>query len=264
MGRAVNKALVLGPGGPVGTAWTAGLVAGLRRGGVDLGRADLVVGTSAGAIVGAALSGDLERLARLPAFDGQPPRVDPQRFVEVLAVLGDGRDPQTRLREVGRIALTADTIDEADHIALMANLIGVRSWPARRLLIPAVDVETGLPVVWDREAGVSLAVAVAASTAFPATAPPVSVKGRRYMDGALRAGTNLDLVAGAEVVVVLEPFAHLFGIDDDPAAVRILPDSEAVEALGPDPGDSTRWEPAYSSGTRQAVQCVERVRRVWI
>jgi NTE family protein len=173
------------------------------------------VGTSAGAIVGAARSGDLARLARLPAFD------DPQRFDEVLAVLGDGRDPQTRLREVGRIALTADTIDEADHIALMANLIGVQSWPARRLLIPAVDVETGLPVVWDREAGVSLAVAVAASTAFPATAPPISVKGRRYMDGALRAGTNLDLVAGAEVAVVLEPFAHLFGIDDDPAAVRI-------------------------------------------
>jgi NTE family protein len=259
----VDRALVLGPGGPVGTAWTAGMVAGLRRAGVDLGRADVIVGTSAGAIVGAALSGDLERLARLPAFDGPQPRIDSRRFDEVFAVLGDSRDPQTRLREVGKLALTADTIAEADHIAVMANLIGVVSWPTSQLLIPAVDVETGLPVVWDPEAGVPLAVAVAASTAFPATAPAITVDGRRYMDGALRAGSNVDLAAGADVVVILEPSGNQFGIDDDPAAVRILPDAEATEDFGPDPGDTTRWEPAYRSGVRQSVQCVERLRRLW-
>ena len=47
-----GSAVVLGPGGPAGTAWLAGLAAGLRRAGVDLGAADLIVGTSAGAIVG--------------------------------------------------------------------------------------------------------------------------------------------------------------------------------------------------------------------
>ena len=64
-----DSALVLGPGGPVGTAWLAGLAAGLRREGVDLGAAGLIVGTSAGAIVGAILAsgGDLGRLAALPA-----------------------------------------------------------------------------------------------------------------------------------------------------------------------------------------------------
>ncbi len=64
-----DSALVLGPGGPVGTAWLAGLAAGLRREGVDLGAAGLIVGTSAGAIVGAILAsgGDLGRLAPLPA-----------------------------------------------------------------------------------------------------------------------------------------------------------------------------------------------------
>ena len=46
----VDSAVVLGPGGPAGTAWMAGLAAGLRREGVDLGAADLIVGTSAGAI----------------------------------------------------------------------------------------------------------------------------------------------------------------------------------------------------------------------
>ena len=37
-------------------AWLAGLAAGLRREGVDLGAASLIVGTSAGAIVGAILA----------------------------------------------------------------------------------------------------------------------------------------------------------------------------------------------------------------
>ena len=64
-----DSAVVLGPGGPVGTAWLAGLAAGLRHEGVDLGAADLIVGTSAGAIVGAILAsgGDPGRLAALPA-----------------------------------------------------------------------------------------------------------------------------------------------------------------------------------------------------
>src|ERR1700731_4823885 len=48
----VERALVLSGGGPVGYAWMAGLVAH----DVDLGRAELIVGTSAGSIVGAQLA----------------------------------------------------------------------------------------------------------------------------------------------------------------------------------------------------------------
>ncbi|MFI5983649.1 patatin-like phospholipase family protein [Streptomyces sp. NPDC051555] len=79
---APDRALVLGPGGLVGTAWTAGLAAGLRRAGVEFGEADLIVGTSAGAIVGALLATDqdLDRLAvpvRPPGTPAQRPVVDP-------------------------------------------------------------------------------------------------------------------------------------------------------------------------------------------
>src|SRR4051812_27046114 len=52
----MTRALVLGGGGPVGIAWESGLVAGLAQGGVDLGRADFTMGTSAGAFVGARLA----------------------------------------------------------------------------------------------------------------------------------------------------------------------------------------------------------------
>ena len=46
---------MLGGGGITGIAWELGLLAGLAEGGVRLGEADLVVGTSAGSVVGAQL-----------------------------------------------------------------------------------------------------------------------------------------------------------------------------------------------------------------
>src|SRR6267378_5880441 len=63
--RAMTRALVLGGGGPVGIAWESGLVAGLAQAGVDLGRADFTMGTSAGSFVGArlALGADAATLA---------------------------------------------------------------------------------------------------------------------------------------------------------------------------------------------------------
>jgi NTE family protein len=55
-----TRALVLGGGGAVGIAWQTGLLSGLRDAGVDFASADTVVGTSAGALVGALLSGGRE------------------------------------------------------------------------------------------------------------------------------------------------------------------------------------------------------------
>jgi NTE family protein len=63
-----GRAVVLGAGGVVGTAWMAGLAAGLRRDDVDVAEADLIIGTSAGAIVGAMLATgqDRDQLATPP------------------------------------------------------------------------------------------------------------------------------------------------------------------------------------------------------
>ena len=48
-----STALVLGGGGVTGIAWELGILKGLADEGVDLSTADLVVGTSAGSVVGA-------------------------------------------------------------------------------------------------------------------------------------------------------------------------------------------------------------------
>lgn len=265
----VRSAVVLGPGGVVGTAWLAGLAAGLRREGVDLGTADLLVGTSAGAIVGAILAGagGLDRLAVLPTPAGPADgvRTDPARLAEVFATLRDtGIDRAEATRRVGRLALAAAVGTEEAVITQMRFLVGGVEWPARPLLIPSVDAETGEAVVWDRHGAASLPEAVAASIAFPATAPPITIDGRRYMDGALRAGSNLDLAGDAETLIVAEPMAHVYGASDagtdERAVVRLVPDAEAIEAIGPDVGDRTAWAPAYQAGVRQATDAAERIR----
>jgi NTE family protein len=282
----VETAVVLGPGGPVGTAWLAGLAAGLRREGVDLGAADLIVGTSAGAIVGAILAsgGDLDRLVLRPPTDPGGVRTDPQRLVEVFATLGDTQlERAEALRRVGRLAVTASTGGEDVAIARMRSLVGTAEWPDRPLLIPSVDVETGGAVVWDRHGSASLPEAMAAGIAFPATAPPITIDGRRYIDGSLRAGTNVDLAGGARVLIVAEPMAHMSGANgvtageggvepsnrwDPPtppppprSPIRLVPDAEAIEAFGPDITDRATWEPAYQAGVRQAPDAAERIRR---
>lgn len=199
---------------------------------------------------------------------------DPERMGRVFAVLGDrGLEPGEARRRVGRLAL--DSVDpeaEAALIAGRADLIGADAWPERRLLITAVDATTGEPVVWDRDSGVPLVPAVAASSAFPGAAPPVAIDGRRYMDGALRAGPNADLAAGARTLVVVDPSAHLFArepLDRQPAAVAadtvvtISPDAASVRALGSDMGDLAAWEPAYQAGLRQAGEIDAELRSAW-
>ncbi|MGW2253315.1 patatin-like phospholipase family protein [Kitasatospora sp. NPDC001660] len=261
-----DRALVLGPGGHLSTAWTAGLAAGLRAAGIDLAEADLTVGTSAGAIVAAVLTAgqDPARLAT-PAAAGPPRRPDPAVTGAVFAVLGQGLEPAEARREVGRIAL--DTADpEAEHalVERRAALIAADTWPGRPLLIPAVDAESGEPVVWDAAGGVPLARAVAASSAFPGTEPPVTVHGRHYLDGALRAGTNADLAAGARTLVVVDPLAHRHPGQGPAGALTLTPDPAAARLLdATGPADRTAWAGAYRAGLAQAGAAADLLREAW-
>lgn len=278
-----NRALVLGSGGRAGTAWLAGLACGLRGAGIDLGEADLTVGTSAGAIVGALLAAgqDPGRLAdpvrpaggSRPA--GPPPRpgADPALVAAVFAVLGEpGLPPEEARRQVGRLVLEhTDPEAEQALVAQRATLIGAEHWPERGLLITGVDAGTGEPVVWGRASGVPLARAVAASSAFPGFAAPVAIDGRWYIDGALRSGTNADLAVGARTLVVLEPMAHTYpreALQRELAAVgartvvTVGPDAASVRALG-NPADTTTWGPSYQAGLRQAADTAEQLREAW-
>jgi NTE family protein len=71
---------------------------------------------------------------------------------------------------IGKLALRASTVPEAERIRVIGERLPVHEWPERALRITAVDAHTGEFVVFDRDAGAPLVEAVAASCAVPGSA----------------------------------------------------------------------------------------------
>ncbi|WP_280364581.1 patatin-like phospholipase family protein [Nocardia wallacei] len=267
-----RSALVLGGGGPVGISWMAGLVTGVRAAGVDPGRADRFVGTSAGAVVGAVLAGDGD-IARLltPPRDGTPPlRVDAAKLAEIFATLADrALAPAQARRRVGELAIAAQAGDPEEHVARMAALVGLTRWPRRDLVITSIDIGSGDLRTWTRADEATLAQALAASTAVPGVFPPIPIGDSRYIDGGMRSSINADLAAGAEVVVIVEPLAHMFprtradGELGAATVVSIVPDADAIAAFGADVFDRAALAPAYEAGVRQSAAAAVSLREFW-
>lgn len=273
------RGLVLGGGGITGIAWEIGLIAGLAELGVDLTAADLVVGTSAGSAVGAqVLSGapieDLyaRQLADATGEAGWRMGVGAlARFLIAAAWPGDGTRGRAYL---GRLALAARTIPESDFRSLFESMLPGNTWPQRKLLVTAVDAGSGEPKVFDRDSGVELVDAVAASCAVPIVLPPMTVAGRRYVDGGARSIANADLAVGCERVVVLAPVnfgikrAQRIGhqlrrLGTEVRSAVVTPDSVTRRAIGSNPLDPARRAASARAGRAQAKSVVDQVRAVW-
>src|SRR5271169_4233301 len=110
-----------------------------------------------------------------------------------------------RLRRIGAVALAVETIPEPVRRAVIARRLPSQHWPDRVLRLTAIDAATGELVVFDRDSGVELVDAVAASCAVPGAWPPVTIAGRRYMDGGIASAVNLDVARDCDVAVVLSP-----------------------------------------------------------
>ncbi len=262
-----GRAVVLGPGGVVGTAWLLGVAEGLRRNGIELADADLLVGTSAGAIVGALLADgrDLAAHAEPPTAAGPAPQVDPVVTAQVLELLR-GPDAATAWPRIAELTLNASTAPEQLRIEGLKAMVGEGDWPHPRLLIPTVDVHSGAPKVWRGTEGVPVHLVITASTAMPGMAAPVTIDGRRYVDGALRNGSNADLAEGMSTLVLIEPLAHLFATKM-PSSVqrvaRIVPDPVALDIFGPDLNDGSAWTAVFGAGLRQGKGAADEIRSIW-
>jgi NTE family protein len=275
------RALVLGGGGIAGIAWELGLVAGLAEAGVDLARADLVVGTSAGSVVGAQL------LSGRPVEDLYATQLGPPTG-EIAASLGVGglvrwvfaslssRDEMTVRARIGRMASRSKTAATAeDRRAVIASRLPSHEWPTRaRLLVTAVEASTGAFRVFDRGGGVDLVDAVAASCAVPLVWPPIPIEGHAYVDGGVRSPANADLAVGADRVVVIAPVARavrssgridrqLATLGPDVLTVTVTPDAAARAAFGRNVLDPARRAPAARAGRAQAASVLDAVRAVW-
>jgi NTE family protein len=277
----MTYALVLGAGGVTGIAWETGLLKGLRDAGLDLTGADLVVGSSAGSVVGAQVATGVP-LDELYRRQVEPPRGTAERapdlgkLVEFFAGRsGPDATPEVRPRPtremlawIGAQARACSLkITEASRLEVIKARLPVHEWPERPLLVTAVDTADGAFVTWQRSSGVPLPLAVASSCAVPWVYPPTTINGRRYMDGGVRSTTNADLATGNELVLIVAPISG-FGratVDEEADELRragarvevVVPDAAAIEAIGPNPLDPARRAQAAEAGLAQAPSAVE-------
>jgi NTE family protein len=195
-----------------------------------------------------------------------------ERVYAVFSVLADTTVPPQQARaRVGALALEAPTAGEDRYVAGIVAGLPVRDWPDRDLRITAVDTADGSHVVFDAASGVPLGLAVAASCAVPAVFPPVTIDGRRYMDGGVRSGTNADLAAGADQLVVIAPMsaaarARIRAEMQSTGAGKTLliePDEAALDAFGPNVLDPARRAESVAAGLRQGREAAEAARAVW-
>ncbi len=271
-----SAAVVLGGGGATGVAWLAGVVHGLFDHGVDLRTADLVVGTSAGSVVGAWLATGVpfEELETRVLNDTGVLAAEAMSTIDVLALmtvfeLWDKLPDATpaSLALVGEQAKLAKTISLARFRELIDPELPP-TWPSTKFLATAVDADSGEFVVLSEASGVPLADAVAASICVPGILPPVPVGGRLLVDGGLRSGTSADLAAGYDTVVVIAPIgSRTDGMD--PLAGRVaaaevhqleaagatctlvFPDDAANDVIGINRMDATISASVLAEGRRQ-------------
>lgn len=233
--------LVLGAGGILGHAFHAGVLAALANAtGWDPREAEVVVGTSAGSVVGSLLRAGLSAADHYARFTGGAVSAAGVRLFEQLGPpqpvpphpglgwptmaspatwLSAARRPwATRPGVLLAATLPAGRIP-TDGIAVGLRRVYGTGWAARPLWLCAVQLASGERVVFGRDGAPPAALpdAVRASCAIPAYFEPVTICGARYVDGGAWSPTNLDVLAGLglDLVVVSSPMSMV------PGALRV-------------------------------------------
>ena len=270
---------MLGGGGITGAAFHFGALISLRMATEwNPSDADVVVGTSSGAVVAAmvrsdrlsldALIGDVHGANEL-AWELRSRIYRRTRPGGVGRWMRHGLLPGIRRPGIG-LAVGSPARYTTDGIAeWIRETIGDAAghWPDAPTTIVAYEVEGRRRVAFGTEGSpdVDLATAVAASAAVPVVFEPVEIDGRHYVDGGVASGTNADLLLGSpeplDLVIVVAPmapnegrpdsrfyedyFSRLGGaaLDDELQRVRALWPAVDVIVLRPDAAVLTASRP---------------------
>ena len=283
--QGLDRTLVLGGGGEYYVAWYCGFFHGLLELGVDpAGMAEMVVGTSAGAYAGSALtSGHFGRMREEFDFFGHfpalfaklapvtSPNASQQRAQEINFSVKDGS--QETIRTIGHAALASDNHVNGDSVERLAWLLTGDSrtdWPVAKMFTTANDCYTGerLVVHQDvaRKNAIPLAHAAGASSSLPGIIGPTLLGQRYCMDGGIsKTWAHTDLVAGSKralVVTLTNGYegSLLSGIPHDInkeiAALEATGTKAMLIIAGTPPGvnllDPKQIEPALKAGYERA------------
>lgn len=280
-----DRALVLGGGGVAGIAWMTGLLLGLSEQNIDLRRTDLTIGTSAGATLGAQLGSaasfeDLFRRMVEPSAQAREITPDPrvfESFQKARATFNSIEDRAERIRQIGKWALETPTVPESERRKVVEARLPSHAWPNHDLRIVVIDAESGETHVFDRNSGVDLVDAVAASCAVPGIWPPVTIHGRRYIDGGVRSAENADLARGYARIVILSPMGTTlpriggFGLNEQIEILQqaggktylITPDAKSRRAIGLNPLSPETRHPAAKAGREQGQRIAADLAEFW-
>jgi NTE family protein len=217
--------LVLGGGGITGAAFHFGTLLALEMAtGWHPDEAEVLVGTSSGAFVGAMVRGDA---LHLDSFAGTGETAD-EIHEWLNGYLYRRGAPRGALRWI-RKGLMPAIRNPSLHVALgspgiyrtdgleewVSEAIGplAKSWPTKPTALVAYDVERRERVPFGTEAAptVAFSSAVAASSAVPFVYEPVQLGDRWYADGGLASGTSVDLLLAhpdqLDLVLIVAPLA---------------------------------------------------------
>jgi NTE family protein len=264
----MTTALVLAGGGLTGIAWELGVLLGLRENGFDITRdANLIVGTSAGSVVGTQLSQgrDLTELFQRqlePDTNEISPHIDIETLTQVYGNMrGGGTQTNEQRQAIGEIALNASTVAWPIRRAVIQGRVGTDEWPNGNLVLTTIDAHSGELITWTRDSQVGLVDAVASSCAVAGVWPCVPINDRMYYDGGFRNAANASLAAGHDDIWVLAPLSG----DASPAVEKevqelrtaganvryITSDDEAIAAMGINSLDPRARGAAAQQGLRQ-------------
>ena len=264
---------MLGGGGLAGIAWETGILRGIADESPATARtllhSDVLVGTSAGSAVAAQLDSglDLDALFARQTTSSTTelnPAVGVEELMElfVAAMMQPNATTAEKLRKIGAVALSTETVAEPVRRDVIAARLPSHEWPDRVLRITAIDTATGELVAFDRNSGVGLVDAVAASCAVPGVWPPVTIGDCRYMDGGVGSAVNLAFASDCDVAVVLvpsgrsspSPFGGGAAGEVDAfcgSSFGVFADDASLEAFGKNPLDPECRRPSALAGREQ-------------
>jgi NTE family protein len=214
-GKGLDRGLVLSGGGAYMLSFYAGYLGVLQQAGIDLTKADIAVGTSAGSLMGAilfsnqlaAMTQELDALGDFPwlfakLIPNSHPNPSQDRGREA-AVKADAYTPEA-VQSIGRAALAANNGAGPDEFyKAVGEFINVTDWPSPKLHTSANDCYTGERLVVSSEDGIPIDVACAASASLPGQMGPTFLKNRLCMDGAMScSNTHADVVGGVKRALI--------------------------------------------------------------
>ncbi len=289
LGKGKDRALVLGGGGEYFVAWMLGFIYGLHDKGVPYEMPDVIVGTSAGSVVGSTIAGGhLERLTREFDFFGHFPKV-----MAALVRTPKPNPSQVRAHELCRSATNASlaTIQAIGRGAMAARnpslakleemvgfLTGNRDWPSAKFHAVTMDCYSGERLVVSEADNIPVSHAVCASMSLPGVFGPTWVGNRLCMDGGMsETSTHSHLVAGARRAIVVSLTDGLPGsgprFSSMPNTIRQeIPELEAAGTkallIAANPGkvdlvSPQEIAPAMKAGYALAVKEAAKVKAFW-